>query len=68
MLADVLTVQADISKAIADNLRLHLTREDELGLMAGAPRDAVAFQLYLRARHETSRRTREGFAVRLFWR
>jgi serine/threonine protein kinase/tetratricopeptide (TPR) repeat protein len=62
-LSDVLAVQADISRAIADNLRLHLTREDERGLTAGAPNDAVAYQLYLKGRHETNRRTREGYAA-----
>jgi tetratricopeptide (TPR) repeat protein len=62
-LADVLAVQADISKAIADKLRLHLTREDEKGLAAGAPKDAVAYQLFLKARHETDKRTRVGFAA-----
>ena len=61
--ADVLTVQADISKAIADNLRLRLTREDEQGMTAGAPKDAVAYQLYLKGRHETARRTPEGYAA-----
>ena len=62
-LADVLAVQADISKAIADKLRLHLTREDEKSLTAGAPKDAVAYQLFLKARHETDKRTRAGFAA-----
>ncbi len=62
-LADVLAVQADISKAIADKLRLHLSREDEKSLTAGAPKDAVAYQLFLKGRHETDRRTRAGFAA-----
>jgi TolB-like protein/Tfp pilus assembly protein PilF len=62
-LADVLAVQADISKAIADRLRLHLTREDENSLAAGAPKDAIAYQLFLKARHETDRRRRVGFAA-----
>ena len=61
-LADVLSVQADISRAIADNLRRQLTREDEAGLTATAPRDPVAYQLYLRARHATLKRTREGYS------
>jgi TolB-like protein/Tfp pilus assembly protein PilF len=60
-LADVLSVQADISRAIADNLRRRLTREDEVGLTASVPRDPVAYQLYLRARHATLKRTREGY-------
>jgi len=62
-LADVLTLQADISKAIADKLRLHLSREDEKGLTAGAPKDSLAYQLFLKGRHETDRRTRAGFAT-----
>ena len=62
-LADVLALQADISKAIADKLRLHLTSDDERNLTAGAPKDAVAYQLYLKGRHETSKRTRAGFSA-----
>ena len=62
-LADVLTVQADISKSIADNLRLHLSREDEQELTAGVPTSAVAYQLYLKGRYETSKRTRDGYAA-----
>ena len=62
-IADVLSLQADISRAIADKLRLHLTTEDERNLTAGAPKDAVAYQLYLKGRHETSKRTRAGFSA-----
>ena len=61
--ADVLAVQGEISKAIAENLRLHLSREDERSLTAGAPNDAVSYQLYLKGRHETDKRTRAGFAA-----
>ena len=60
-LADVLGLQADISKAIADNLRRQLTREDEAGLTASAPRDPLAYQLYLRGRYATNKRTRESY-------
>ena len=60
-LADVLSMQAEISRAIADNLRRQLTLEDEAGLTASAARDPVAYQLYLRARHATLKRTREGY-------
>ena len=62
-MADVLAMQEDISRAIAEGLRLHLTSEDQKGLTAGAPRDAVAFQLYLKGEHETSSRTRAGYAA-----
>jgi TolB-like protein/Tfp pilus assembly protein PilF len=60
-LADVLSVESEIARAIADNLRLELTREDKEGLTAGAPRDAVAYQLYLRGQYATARRTRESY-------
>ena len=67
-LADVLAIQADISKAIADNLRFRLTLEDERGLTSGAPKDAAAYQLYLKGRHEMYKRTREGYtAATLFF-
>jgi TolB-like protein/Tfp pilus assembly protein PilF len=62
-LADVLTVQAEISKAIADALRLQLTREDERNLTADAPKDAVAYQAYLKGRHEIFKRTRTGYTA-----
>ena len=62
-MADVLALQADISKAIADKLRLHLTSEDERNMTAVAPKDAIAYQLYLKGRHETSKRTRAGFTA-----
>jgi TolB-like protein/tetratricopeptide (TPR) repeat protein len=62
-LADVLAVQDDISKAIADKLRLHLTREDQKGLTVGTPKDAAAYQMFLKGRHETDKRTRAGFAA-----
>lgn len=60
-LEDVLNVQAEISRAIADNLRLRLTREDEKGLTAATPRDAVAYQLYLRGQYATNKRTSESY-------
>src|SRR5688572_8967853 len=50
-LADVVSVQAEISRAIADNLRLRLTPDDRQNLTAGAPRDAMAYQLYLRGQY-----------------
>src|SRR6185369_5511933 len=58
-LADVLTIQAEIARAIADKLRLRLTGEDERALTAGTPRDAVAYQLYLKGEYAASKRTKE---------
>ena len=60
-LADVLRVQAEISRAIADSLRLRITREDEKVLGADAARDSVAYQLCLRGQYAANRRTKEGY-------
>jgi Tfp pilus assembly protein PilF len=57
---DVLTIQADISKAIAENLRLRLTPEDEQGLAATGTRDPAAYQLYLKGRYALQRRSAES--------
>jgi TolB-like protein/tetratricopeptide (TPR) repeat protein len=62
-LDDVLSIEAAISRAIADNLRLRLTGDDQRGLTAGAPKDAVAYQQFLKGRYETDKRTRAGFAA-----
>jgi serine/threonine protein kinase/Tfp pilus assembly protein PilF len=59
-LADVLSVQADLSKAIADHLRLQLTPADVTSLAAGGTHDAEAYQLYLRGRHQWNKRNRAG--------
>jgi TolB-like protein/Tfp pilus assembly protein PilF len=59
-LNDVLTIQADISRAIADNLRLRLTPEDEQGLAATGTRDPAAYQLYLKGRYALQKRSAEG--------
>ena len=60
-LADVLTVQAEISAAIAENLHLRLTPDDRKNLTAGAPRDAVAYQLYLRGQFASNERTADAY-------
>jgi serine/threonine-protein kinase len=59
--ADALSIQADLSRAIADNLRLRLTPEDERGLAAGGgTRDEEAYQLYLKGQFELARGNRDG--------
>jgi TolB-like protein/Tfp pilus assembly protein PilF len=60
-LADVLTIQSDIARAIADNLRLQLTGDDERALTARAPRDALAYQLYLKGEYEVGKRKKDGY-------
>jgi TolB-like protein/Tfp pilus assembly protein PilF len=59
-LVDVLSMQAEISKAIAENLRLRLTTEDVKSLGVGATRDAEAYQLYLKGRYARNKRDKES--------
>jgi len=60
-LADALALQAEISRAIAAKLIVRLTIADERNLAAGT-RDAVAYQLYLKGRHEWNTRGRDSLA------
>jgi serine/threonine protein kinase/tetratricopeptide (TPR) repeat protein len=60
-LADMMNVQADISKAIAENLRLQLTSDDHKGMVAGTTQNAEAYQLYLKGRYEFFRGNRDGY-------
>jgi TolB-like protein/Tfp pilus assembly protein PilF len=59
-LTDVLSVQADLSKAIADHLRLQLTPSDLTRAPAGGTQNAEAYQLYLRGRFDWNKRNRAG--------
>jgi serine/threonine protein kinase/tetratricopeptide (TPR) repeat protein len=59
--ADMMSVQTDISKAIAENLRLRLTSDDHKVMVAGTTQNAEAYQLYLKGRHEFSKGNRDGY-------
>jgi serine/threonine protein kinase/tetratricopeptide (TPR) repeat protein len=61
--ADVLALQHDISTAIADNLRLRLSDEEERRLASGGTDRLEAYHAYLRGRSEWNKRTREGAAA-----
>jgi eukaryotic-like serine/threonine-protein kinase len=56
-LADVLTVQEDISREISRNLRLRLTGEEKKRLTKHYTDDAEAYQLYLKGRYFWNKRT-----------
>jgi serine/threonine-protein kinase len=58
--ADVLALQREISTAIADNLRLRLSAEEERRLASGATASADAYRAYAKGRFELNKRTREG--------
>ena len=60
-LADIFSVQEEVSKKISQNLRLRLTGEDEEKLTKRYTKDAEAYQLYLKGRYFWNRRNEEGF-------
>ena len=58
--ADMMNVQSEISKAIAENLRLQLTSDDHKVMVAGTTQNAEAYQLYLKGQYEFAKRNRDG--------
>src|SRR5690242_10818017 len=60
-LADIFSVQNEVSKKISQNLRLRLTGADEEKLEKRYTHDAEAYQLYLKGRYFWNKRNEEGF-------
>jgi serine/threonine-protein kinase len=60
-LADIFSVQEEVSKKISQSLRLRLSGEDEEKLARRYTNDAEAYQLYLRGRYFWNKRNEEGF-------
>ncbi|HET6861623.1 MAG TPA: protein kinase, partial [Pyrinomonadaceae bacterium] len=60
-LANILSIQAEVSKKISQSLRLRLTGEDEERLAKRYTNDAEAYQLYLKGRYFWNKRNEEGF-------
>jgi len=60
-LADILSVQEEVSKKITESLRLKLTGEEEQKLAKRYSSDAEAYQLYLKGRYFWNKRNEEGF-------
>ena len=59
-LADILAVQEEISREIAEDLRLRLTGEERRRLTKRYTEDTYAYQLYLKGRYYWNKRTGEG--------
>jgi serine/threonine protein kinase/tetratricopeptide (TPR) repeat protein len=59
--ADILSVQDEVSRKITENLRVRLTGEDEQKLAKRYSSDAEAYQLYLKGRYFWNKRDEEGF-------
>ena len=60
-LADIFSVQEEVSKKISQSLRLRLSGEDEEKLARRYTKDAEAYELYLKGRYFWNRRNEEGF-------
>jgi eukaryotic-like serine/threonine-protein kinase len=60
-LADIFSVQDEVSKKISQSLRLRLSGEDEQKLAKRYTHDAEAYQLYLKGRYFWNKRNEEGF-------
>lgn len=60
-LADIFSVQDEVSRKISQSLRLRLTGEDEEKLAKRYTKDAEAYELYLKGRYFWNKRNEEGF-------
>jgi TolB-like protein/Flp pilus assembly protein TadD len=60
-LADIFTIQDEVSKKISESLRLRLTGEDEEKLSKRYTNDAEAYELYLKGRYFWNKRNEQGF-------
>jgi serine/threonine-protein kinase len=60
-LADIFSVQDEVSRKISQSLRVRLTGEDEEKLAKRYTKDAEAYQLYLKGRYFWNKRDEEGF-------
>ncbi|HET9531085.1 MAG TPA: tetratricopeptide repeat protein, partial [Blastocatellia bacterium] len=58
-MADIFAVQEEMSKQIADNLRLRLTGEEQKRMARRYTDNAEAYQLYLKGRFHWNKRTEE---------
>ena len=61
-LADIMTVQAQISREISENLRLRLSGDDAKRLAKSYTQSGEAYQLYMLGRYYRRRGTKAGYA------
>ncbi len=59
-LADIFSVQEEISREITSRLRLRLTREQKTRIGKHETQDPESYQLYLRGRYQWNKRSPEG--------
>ena len=56
-LTDIFSVESDVAKAIADQLRAHITRQEEQVIAAKPTKNIEAYDAYLRGRYFWNKRT-----------
>ena len=59
-LGDILTLQGQVARAIANQIRITLTPEEQVRLASVRPVDTEAFEAYLKGRYYWNKRSREG--------
>src|SRR6516162_4877796 len=59
-LTDIFSVESDVAKAIADQLRAHITRQEERVIAAKPTKNIEAYDAYLRGRYFWNKRTSDG--------
>jgi TolB-like protein/Tfp pilus assembly protein PilF len=57
---DILALQSEVARAIADEIRVQLTPQEERRLASVRPVDPAAYEEYLKGRYFWNRRTRES--------
>jgi TolB-like protein/Flp pilus assembly protein TadD len=61
-LRDVLDLQADVTRAIAHEIQIKLTPQEQAHLAQVYPVDPEAYEAYLKGRYHWNKRSREGYA------
>jgi adenylate cyclase len=59
-LTDIFSVESDVAKAIADQLRAHITKQEEQVIAAKPTKNIEAYDAYLRGRYFWNKRTSDG--------
>src|SRR5438093_5228298 len=59
-LTDIFSVESDVAKAIADQLRAHITKQEEQVITAKPTKNIEAYDAYLRGRYFWNKRTSDG--------
>ncbi|MFQ5927272.1 MAG: adenylate/guanylate cyclase domain-containing protein, partial [Terriglobia bacterium] len=60
-LRNILALQSEVAQAIADEIKLKLTPQEQARLARAQPVNPAAYEAYLRGRYYWNKRTEEGF-------